>query len=497
MHARSAIRNLAVGPVLLAIALVSRSLPSYAGDTAPVAPNLLCVRVTAPPEVDGVGTDAAWRGAPALTLPSLRRMKPEEGAPPSITLRAVHTDTHLYVLATWPDPAADQSHKSWTWNAAKGAYEEGSDREDMFALAFEHTGPFTADMLTGADAVWDVWHWKASRTNPQGYAMDKTHRYSTSKPEGKAKEYTSRDGKPIWISRPEDAGDTVERKRPAPTTNEGTRVPQYEAGTPSGSAADVRAKGVWAAGTWTLEFARALDTGHPDDTAFRTVRPYRGAASAFDRTGDMDRSTDAFDLVFLKAHSVDGFESGTMGQPPVGYRGGLTGGGPPGRWVLENAPDAPSGRAVLAQRDADDTDFRFPHLVDDRVVARDVTAAVMFKAVSGRVDQAAGLVVRWQDSNNYYIARANALEGNVRLYRVVNGQRRQFASANVEVTAARWHGMAIEVRGQHLRVFYDGRLLFEADDATFQQAGKAGVWTKADSVTLFDDLRIVEHYPGS
>lgn len=483
---------------ILAVAVLGYSVIIGTSDAAPAEPGpprLLCVRVTEAPRLDGVGADASWMQAPLLQLPAVRTLKPDGSEPVTVTLRAVHTDTHVYVLARWSDTSADLSHKTWTWTAERSAYEEGADREDMLSLAFEHTGSFTTDMLAGVDAVWDVWHWKALRTNPQGFAMDKTHRYALAQPAGKAKQYTSRDGKPLWISRPEDEGGSVERKKAAPAANEGERVPQFEPGIPTGSAADVQAKGAWADGHWTLELARRLDTGHADDTAFRPGRTYRGAAATFDRTGDMDRSTDAFEIVFLKSASIDDFEGTAAGQAPAGYRAGLTGGGSAGRWVVEAAPDAPSGKAVLAQRDADDTDFRFPHLVSDRVVARDVTAAVTFKTVSGRVDQAAGLVVRWQDANNYYIARANALEGNVRLYRVVGGRRQQIASASVAVTPGRWHGMALEVRERHLRVYYEGRLLLEADDTTITQAGRAGVWTKADSVTLFDDLRIVEPYP--
>lgn len=168
----------------------------------------------------------------------------------------------------------------------------------MFSLGFEHTGEFTADMLSPVDSVWEIWHWKAFRTNPQGYAMDKTHRYARSKPEGRANPHKARDGSEIWISRPEDAGDTVEKKQTAPTTYQGDRVPQYVAGSPSGSTADVRAKGGWASGRWTLEFERRLDTAQPDDTPFDLGRSYRMALAAFDRTGEMDKASGLIELTF-------------------------------------------------------------------------------------------------------------------------------------------------------------------------------------------------------
>jgi hypothetical protein len=117
------------------------------------------------------------------------------------------------------------------------------------------------------------------------------------------------------------------------------------------------------------------------------------------------------------------FEDMPLGAPPIGFSFGLTGGGPPPRWAVLEDPSAPAGTRVLAETSGDRTDARFPHAVLNGFSARDVALRVEFRAVAGRVDQAAGLVLRWQDAGNYYVARANALEDNVRLYRVVNGRR--------------------------------------------------------------------------
>lgn len=110
--------------------------------------------------------------------------------------------------------------------------------------------------------------------------------------------------------------------------------------------------------------------------------------------------------------------------------------------------------------------------------------------VSGRVDQAAGLVFRYQDENDYYVTRANALENNVRLYKVVNGRRQQFAGWNGPVTANAWHDYRVEVKGDHFEVYWDGQKVIDAKDGTFSVAGKVGLWTKADSVAHFDNLSI-------
>jgi hypothetical protein len=145
---------------------------------------------------------------------------------------------------------------------------------------------------------------------------------------------------------------------------------------------------------------------------------------------------------------------------------------------------------VLAQLDADDTSFRFPIAVATAPKLANVRISVRCKMISGRVDQACGLVARYADENNYLITRANALESNIRLYTVKNGRRNELASYSGAVTAAAWHEYRIELRGDRLQVFWDGTQVLDHRDSTFTAAGLAGVWTKADSVTYFDDLAI-------
>jgi hypothetical protein len=185
-----------------------------------------------------------------------------------------------------------------------------------------------------------------------------------------------------------------------------------------------------------------------------------------------------------------GFDSDAAGSTPAGFVFGKTGGGAPGRWLVKNEPGSPSGANVLAQLDADSTNFRFPLALAKEPRARDVRVSVRCKMVSGRVDQACGLVARYADENNYFITRANALENNIRLYTVKDGRRHQLASAEVRVTAGEWHTYGFELRGDRLQVFWDGKRVLDHRDSTFAEAGLCGVWTKADSVTYFDDLAI-------
>lgn len=185
------------------------------------------------------------------------------------------------------------------------------------------------------------------------------------------------------------------------------------------------------------------------------------------------------------------FDSDKVGQIPAGFHGARTGQGSEGTWAVMADPTAPSKPNVVAQTSRDRTDYRFPLLIADEGGFKDLEISVKFKAVEGEVDRAGGLVFRLKDANNYYIVRANALEDNYRLYHVVNGSRRQFAGANLKVTSGEWHELRVECVGNKIICYYDGQKKIEATDDTFKDAGKVGLWTKADSLTYFDDLRVV------
>ena len=190
------------------------------------------------------------------------------------------------------------------------------------------------------------------------------------------------------------------------------------------------------------------------------------------------------------------FNDDAAGQPPSGWEFGYTAGiGKPGRWVIQ----ADGTNKVLAQTDADATRTRFPVAVITDLSSADVDVSVRFKPVSGRVDQAAGLVWRYQDQDHYYLVRANALEGNVVLYKVeggkradlpVKGQGRTYGKKS-DVPSGQWSTLRVVATGRLFEVYFNGSKLYEVEDETFSRPGKIGVWTKADSVTQFDDLTVV------
>lgn len=190
------------------------------------------------------------------------------------------------------------------------------------------------------------------------------------------------------------------------------------------------------------------------------------------------------------------FSDGAVGQPPKGFEFSHTAkAGAPGKWIVQAEGD----NKYLAQIDADNTRSRFPVAVVSDVNAADVDLSVRFKPVSGQVDQAAGLVWRFQNEDNYYIVRANALENNVVLYKVESGKRTDLPvkgegrtyGKKAQVPSGQWSTLRVVAAGPRFDVYFNDSKLYEVEDSTFSQAGKVGVWTKADSVTQFDDLTIV------
>jgi hypothetical protein len=200
------------------------------------------------------------------------------------------------------------------------------------------------------------------------------------------------------------------------------------------------------------------------------------------------------------AQTLVSFDDQRAGEPPRGFSCFLTGKGRPGVWTIATDGTAPTPRHVLAQTDEDATGYRFPVCVLDSLSAADVDLSVRFRPVKGATDQAAGIVWRFRDADNYYLLRANALENNLVLYKVEAGKRGDikpkgagmFAyGKKAKVTSGAWGALRVVVKGPLFEAYLNGEKLFEAEDRTFEGAGKVGVWTKADSVSYFDDFRVM------
>jgi hypothetical protein len=177
------------------------------------------------------------------------------------------------------------------------------------------------------------------------------------------------------------------------------------------------------------------------------------------------------------------------GAEPADFTFWRTGQGEGGKWTVVADPTAANGRAI-AQISKDRTDYRFPLAVYQPVSGKNLEISVRFKPVAGTVDEAGGVVLRLLTPDDYYVARANGLEDNVRFYRVVKGKREQLAGANTKVSANQWHTLAFKAEGDRFTVSFDGKVLISAQDGTFLEAGKVALWTKADSMTYFDTISI-------
>jgi len=175
-----------------------------------------------------------------------------------------------------------------------------------------------------------------------------------------------------------------------------------------------------------------------------------------------------------------------IGAAPDTCRPGLTGEGGPVAWQVLLVHN----RAALAEQSREKLDNRYPICVVDAVKASDVELSVSFTPIAGKIDQAAGLLFRVKDADNYYVARANALENNVNLYHVTNGVRRQIAGVDVSVPSGKTQQLGVRMERDTIKVSLDGRALIEVADRTIQNPGAVGLWTKADSFTAFYELTI-------
>jgi hypothetical protein len=189
-------------------------------------------------------------------------------------------------------------------------------------------------------------------------------------------------------------------------------------------------------------------------------------------------------LVSAGAHANPvNFDTDKPGALPAGWSAGVTGRGTP-KWAVEADNTAPTPPNVLKQSGSG----TFPWCVMRGASLADGFVEVRFKPIAGREDQAGGVVWRWKDGDNYYVARANALEDNVSLYYTEKGSRKTIKYVNAPVPGNVWHRLRVEFQGKRIKVLLDGKAYIEVEDGHIDGAGAVGVWTKADSVTAFDDF---------
>jgi hypothetical protein len=187
-------------------------------------------------------------------------------------------------------------------------------------------------------------------------------------------------------------------------------------------------------------------------------------------------------LITAPADTVN-FDDLKTGSPPLGWTATKTGKGDP-QWEVVAEDSAPSKPNVLKQSG----EATYPVCFKNDTILKDGFVEVKFKPISGKEDQAGGVIWRCKDKDNYYVARANALEHNVTIYHTVNGKRTEKKRINTKVASNQWHNLRVDFKDHYFVVTFDGKKAFTWKDDTFKDAGKVGVWTKADSTTLFDNF---------
>jgi len=260
-------RKIIFGCVCLFLASVS---------LASAAQNLIAAVTSSPPAIDGQ-VDTSWDQAKPVTVH-------DAVADLDITLRALHDADRIYLLAEFSDPTESRQHRELVWDATTKSYIEGPTREDCLVVKWSMVSHETALSLK-EDRPYraDIWFWKAHRTDHAGYADDKMQFYTTTR-DKKAKLLISDSGKVFYLLRQSDEGDPAYQPKLL-TQFAGDVVPKYDFVIPSGSRADVRAKGGWKDGKWVVEFSRLLDTGHSDDVQFDLQGIYAFGVSRYEIAG--------------------------------------------------------------------------------------------------------------------------------------------------------------------------------------------------------------------
>jgi hypothetical protein len=284
--------RLILSPLLIALIAVTAT----AAEPPQVVP---VVTLAETPGVDGNLSE--WGGAGWVKVP----IKPSVSAADRVKLGLEAEDKNVtgsltlqikvgvfqdrvFLALRWPDDTADVDYKGWDWNGTK--YVESGKREDMLAVRFNMDGEFDRSMLSGKTYKVDLWLWSAARTNPSGLAEDWMHLISTKMIEDAA-EYEVNGVGTVYIKKIRDSGNQLFKTLRPPKEKGSSHTPSFEMlSNPSGSVADVSARGVWKAGYWNLEFSRKLNTGNADDLSLRSGLKAAGQIAVFNRGSSENKS---------------------------------------------------------------------------------------------------------------------------------------------------------------------------------------------------------------
>lgn len=237
---------------------------------------LVAIPVPSPPLIDGLANDPAWQNVPGVTTLD-KNLLP-------VRMKAVYTGSDIFFQVSFPDPDESRTHKSWSWDKGRRIYTVGNDREDIFIFKWNMGAkPVDLSISAGIPHQADIWYWKACRTDGVGYADDKSHVYSPTE-DRNATKIISRSGEIMYLLRTGDAGESA-YKIDLISEYQGDLLPRYTLQQPTGSRSDVRARGVWQNGRWTIELGRKLETHNQDDIQFVPGKKYLFGVSRYEIAG--------------------------------------------------------------------------------------------------------------------------------------------------------------------------------------------------------------------
>ena len=258
------------GLLIMMVYLLS-SFPVMAGQ------KVVALKTDTQPVIDGIADDAAWKSAPTVTTK-------DTIANISIELQAVYTDEEVFIKVRFPDTTENREHKTLVWNSDLEVYRTGTKREDSFVLKWSmEPVPVALNLQSDKAYKADIWFWKAFRTGTVGYADDKFHIYGAQEMK-KSRQISLPSGKKMFLTRLSDEG-TSTYKSIAYEQFAGDTAARYKHRHPSGSRADIHAKGHWSDGFWTIEFQRKLMTGNTDDVQLNPSLSYDFGVSRYEIAG--------------------------------------------------------------------------------------------------------------------------------------------------------------------------------------------------------------------
>lgn len=262
-------RYLVLGMVVLISAVL--------GCQAHASQELVAVKTGTEPVIDGVANEELWTEAtPVIVQDPITAI--------DISLKAAYNSDRIFILASFADPDENRQHRTLIWDKKLKAYHNGPEREDVLVLKWSMASyPTTLTLHENIPYTADIWFWKAMRTDHAGFADDKMHIYSATRSK-RSKTMISQNGQFFYLTRKGDAGRAA-YTTPLAAGFQTVRLPKYSLRQPEGSRADIRAKGRWQEGRWTVEFSRKLDTGHDDDIQFELDGRYPFAVSRHEIAG--------------------------------------------------------------------------------------------------------------------------------------------------------------------------------------------------------------------